>query len=119
MQDQANTVATDETTTVVQEVESAVPAVVPAATEVPAMQAGDRVEVVKVVPLANNTVAPALSLGEVKTIKTVVKDSKGNPHFDVGLPSNLSYVRSIETGEHLPDGDKIHWCHPSRFKLVV
>ncbi len=82
------------------------------------MQVGDRIEVVNIKPLGDNTIAPALTIGNALTIKAIILDSKGNPHFDVGLVSSVNYVRSIETGEHLPDGDKIHWCHPSRFKLV-
>lgn len=41
----------------------------------------------------------------------------GNPHFDVGLKSEVNFVRSYETKDKLPHGDKFHWCHPSRFIL--
>ncbi len=66
-------------------------------------------------PLRFNDVAPPLVLEKEYTIQDVVFDSKGNPHFDVGLVSKYNYIRSIETKEDLPDGNKIHWCHPSRF----
>lgn len=52
-------------------------------------------------------------------VKGIVLDSAGNQHLDVGLKSDLNWVKSIETGEELPDGDKIHWCHPSRFEEYV
>jgi hypothetical protein len=64
-----------------------------------------------------NEVAPSLKEGQEYTIQNIIFDSKGNPHFDVGLPSYVNYVRSWETKEELPNGDEIHWCHPSRFKL--
>lgn len=71
----------------------------------------------------NNTIlkgleaAPPLILNEKYTVLQVIQDSKGNDHLDVGLVSTLNYVRSLETKEDLPDGNKIHWCHPSRFVL--
>lgn len=80
--------------------------------------AGDEVLCVLVGPLKGNEVAPDLKAGQEYEVKTVTIDGKGNQHLDVGLKSNLSFVSSYETGEYLPHGDKIHWCHPSRFILV-
>ena len=68
-------------------------------------------------PLSGNEVAPPLTLGTEYPVKGIVLDEKGNQHLDVGLKSNYNWVRSYETGELLPDGDVIHWCHPSRFTL--
>lgn len=65
--------------------------------------------------LPGNENGPDLELGEKYPLKKIITDSKGNPHFDVGLKSPYEYIRSYETGEYLPDGDKIHWCHPLRF----
>lgn len=81
-------------------------------------QVGDVVRVIKTHPLQGNDVAPALKLGEEHKVKQIAFDSKGNQHLDVGLKSNLNYVRSWETKEELPEGKKIHWCHPSRFEKL-
>lgn len=67
--------------------------------------------------LPGNDRAPALELEKEYPVIEVILDSKGNQHLDVGLPSNLNYVTSHETGEELPRGNEIHWCHPSRFVL--
>lgn len=68
--------------------------------------------------LGDNTVAPDLEVGKNYPVNDIVLDSQGNQHLDVGLKSQLNYVRSLETGENLPHGDTVHWCHPSRFELA-
>jgi hypothetical protein len=80
------------------------------------MNIGDVVVCINNKCLRGNDVAPSLKEGQEYTIKDIIFDSKNNPHFDVGLPSNVNYVRSWDTEEKLPKGDEIHWCHPSRFK---
>ena len=79
---------------------------------------GQKLKVIKIEPLKGNDVAPPLVLGEIKTIKGIVLDKKGNQHIDVGLESKFNFIRSFETKENLPNGDKIHWCHPSRFEKI-
>jgi hypothetical protein len=76
---------------------------------------GDELVVVNVDPLPGNEVAPKLTIAEVRTLRGIMYDKKGNPHYDVGLQSYYNYISSYETKEQLKDGDKIHWCHPSRF----
>jgi len=61
---------------------------------------------------------PSLKEGEIYEVKEVLLDSAGYPHYDVGLKSNLNWIRSIHTGEELERGEEIHWCHPSRFEQV-
>ena len=78
---------------------------------------GQVVTVVNIDPLEGNDKAPALELGKDETIKNIILDSEGNQHLDVGLASELNWITSWETKEELPDGDTIHWCHPSRLKL--
>lgn len=73
------------------------------------------VYVVKTEPLEGNDVAPDLVMGEKKTIYKIILDREGNQHLDVGLQSHYGYIRSFETKEELPEGNIIHWCHPSRF----
>lgn len=81
-------------------------------------EVGQKVVVVNDKRLPGNDKAPALTTGEEKTIRSIVLDKDGNQHLDLGLESHLNFVRSYETKEELPDGDMIHWCHPSRVKLV-
>lgn len=78
---------------------------------------GDKVICINNEILKGNENGPNLKLEEEYEIKDIILDSKANQHLDVGLVSSLSWVSSYETGERLPEGDKIHWCHPSRFKL--
>ena len=79
---------------------------------------GQKVIAINNKPLAGRSVAPKLEIDKEYEILSIVLDSKGNQHLNVGLPSELNYVTSFETSEELPDGVKIHWCHPSRFRLA-
>lgn len=76
---------------------------------------GDVITCLNIDPLKGNDVAPPLAENNKYTVLAIVKDAKGYQHLDVGLKSQYNFIRSAETGEHLPNGDKIHWCHPSRF----
>jgi hypothetical protein len=78
---------------------------------------GDKLIVVNVAPLEGNDKAPPLKLGEMKEAKSVHICSCGSKHIDVGLVSELNFVRCHECKEELHKGDQIHWCHPSRFIL--
>ncbi|MBP6904571.1 MAG: hypothetical protein KBB91_00755 [Candidatus Pacebacteria bacterium] len=77
--------------------------------------AGETVTCMYASRLPQNEIRPNLTSGKEYPLQKVIIDSKGNQHFDVGLKSHYAYIRSYETGEQLPDGDKIHWCHPFRF----
>lgn len=66
--------------------------------------------------LTGNDYGPPLEIDTFYVVEAIVEDKAGNQHLDVGLESHLNYVSSYETGEHLPLGEKIHWCHPSRFE---
>lgn len=81
-------------------------------------EVGQTVKALNNQPLKGKDKAPPLVVGEKYPIKSIVLDKQQNQHLDVGLESTLNYITSFETGEELPDGDKIHWCHPSRFELV-
>ena len=67
--------------------------------------------------LPKNDIGPPLVFNQEYTVKEIVLDKEGNQHLDIGIVSKISSVSSYETGEILPRGNKIHWCHPSRFKL--
>ena len=45
-------------------------------------------------PLSGNEVAPPLVEGETYELLNTIYDSKGNPHYDVGLESNYNYVKN-------------------------
>ena len=79
---------------------------------------GDTVRAINNKPLEGNDKAPDLAIGKEYPVKAIVLDKDGNQHLDVGLESEYNYIRSWETKEELPDGDSIHWCHPSRFEKV-
>lgn len=81
-----------------------------------------RVICINVKPLLGNDVAPALALAQEYEVIEIIKDSKGFEHYNVGLICMYNYITSHDTGEELPrtqpKGRGIHWCHPSRFKII-
>ncbi len=79
---------------------------------------GSKIKCINNQPLKGNDVAPPLVVGDEYTIQDLVFDSEGFYHYDVGLKSNYNWINSIHTNKPLPHGDKIHWCHPSRFEAV-
>lgn len=79
---------------------------------------GQQVRVVNNKPLAESGYAPDIKVGDEYPILNIVLDKKGNQHLDIGLKSKLNFITSIETGEELPNGHLVHWCHPSRFELI-
>ena len=79
----------------------------------------DKVKCRNDAPLSGNTVAPPVVIGEEYEIKHIITDKKGNQHLDLGIPSEYNYIKSWETGEELPDGDSIHWVHPSRVEIII
>lgn len=89
------------------------------ATEKITFHLGDKVTCINTLKLEGNDVAPHLELRKIYCVMGICYDAKGNQHIDVGLKSELNFVRSWETKEKLPNGDSIHWCHPSRFKIQL
>jgi hypothetical protein len=77
---------------------------------------GEEVPCINASPLFGNHIGPPLKKGEVYKIIAITLDNQGNQHLDVGLKSEFSFITSYETGEELKDGNKIHWCHPTRFE---
>ena len=76
---------------------------------------GEELKVTNIDPLPGRGIAPPLSLDERCVVESICLDKAGNQHLNVGLRSKYNFIRSHETGEELPSGDTIHWCHPSRF----
>jgi len=81
-------------------------------------QVGQTVKCINAEILKGNDVGPPLELSKVYEIKAIAEDKDKNQHLDVGLASKYNWIKSYETSEELPEGDKIHWCHPSRFELI-
>ncbi len=82
---------------------------------------GDKVKCINNEILDGNDYGPPkdkIIVGNEYEIEMIVEDSQGNQHLDVGVKSMYNYIRSYETKEHLLGGDKVQWCHPSRFELV-
>jgi len=77
---------------------------------------GEQVTCVNNQPLEGKRIAPPLIVRHRYKVEEIFIDKEGNQHLHVGLKSHYSYITSYETGEELPDGDKKHWCHPSRFE---
>lgn len=78
---------------------------------------GDTVICDNIEILPGNTVSPPLKKDEEYNVIGICNDSKNQQHLDVGLKSEYMQITSWNTGEALPKGDTIHWCHPSRFHL--
>ncbi len=76
---------------------------------------GDIVHVVKIEPLMGNMIAPPLFMNEEKEILRLTTCQCGKDHLDVGLISKFKYISCFNCEQELPEGDKTHWCHPSRF----
>ncbi len=80
---------------------------------------GDIIKIINDAPLSGNTVAPPVTIGEEYPIQHILIDKKGHQHLDLGLKSDYEFIRSWETGEELPEGDRIHWVSPWRVQIVV
>lgn len=80
---------------------------------------GQTVKVINDAPLSGNTVAPPVIIGDEYEIIHIITDKKGNQHLDLGIESKYEFIKSWETDEELPDGNKIHWVHPSRVQLKI
>lgn len=81
------------------------------------MKDGTMLECINTKPLEGNEIAPPLEEGVFYPIVKTHKCSCGQEHYDVGLKSEYNWVTCYKCKIKLPNGDTIHWCHPSRFKL--
>lgn len=82
------------------------------------IQVGDSLKVVNNKPLKHNDIAPPLVVGDTVNVKQTYLCKCGQDHIDVGLVSQYKYVRCYKCAKELPNGDTIHWCHPTRFEIV-
>lgn len=68
--------------------------------------------------LPDNDCGPDVTINTIYTPRGIMQCACGQNHIDVGLPSMLNYVTCYKCKEVLANGDKIAWCHPSRFQIV-
>lgn len=80
------------------------------------LKVGDNVRVVNHLPLKGNENGPTFTKKEY-VVKQVMTHN-GHDHIDVGIDSPFNTITCWETGEELPDGDKIQWCYPLRFEKI-
>ena len=81
---------------------------------------GDIIKIQNDAPLSGNTVAPPITIGDEHEVLHIFSEfEKGieYQHLDIGIASKYNYITSWDTERELPDGDKIHWIHPSRVTL--
>lgn len=72
-------------------------------------------------PFPGKKVGPPLTHNTEYKVRAILQEEDGDKnyyHYDVGFNSEYNYITSQDTGKELLDGDKIHWCHPSRFEEV-
>lgn len=81
------------------------------------IKVGDKLKCIFNQKLPGKDCAPLLLQNTIYNCKGVHIDSKGNSHIDVGLPLELNWIKSYETGEELPS--TTHWCHPNRFIIIT
>ncbi len=63
-------------------------------------------------------IAPPLVLDQTYEVKGVTVCKCGQDHIDVGLKSKYNFISCYKCGHEIIGGDKIHFCHPSRFVKV-
>lgn len=84
--------------------------------ERPEIKIGDAIVCKNTAPLSGNEVAPPLEMDKDYEANNVHVCECGQAHIDVGLKSVYNWVRCYKCDTHLPNGDSIHWCHPTRFE---
>ncbi len=65
--------------------------------------------------LVGNDLKPDLKINGLYELKEVHTCKCGEKHYDVGLVSEINWVTCYKCREVLPNSDKIHWAHSSRF----
>lgn len=78
---------------------------------------GDIVLCINTELLYGNEIKPPLIKNYEYTIYDIWTDVMGHQHLNVGLKSDHNFIRSWHTKEEIPNGDVIHWCLASRFRL--
>lgn len=79
---------------------------------------GQRVRCINPHPFPKKDIGPPLKYGETYIIKQIITTIGSHDHLDVGLVSDYTYISCLATEIKIPEGDKIHWCHPSRFEAI-
>lgn len=79
---------------------------------------GDTVKCVINEVLSKSGYGPTLELGKEYKVEEIITTSGDNDHLNVGVRSELGSVSCLETGDLIPRGNVVAWCHPSRFEKV-
>lgn len=79
-------------------------------------QQGEELVVKFVAPLSESGIAPPLNVGQKVSLRRSYICECGEIHLDVGLESKHNWISCHKCGEELPEGDKTHWAHISRFE---
>ncbi len=79
---------------------------------------GDKVKCIIDKALSSSDYGPNVELNKEYEIKEIITTRNDCDHIDVGIRSELGSVSCLETGDLIPRGNVIAWCHPSRFELV-
>jgi hypothetical protein len=82
------------------------------------IQQGAKLKALNNNPLQGNEVAPPLVVGKEYDAKEVYVCQCGQDHVDVGLASKYNWITCYKCKKELPRGEKIHWCHPTRFEVL-
>lgn len=83
------------------------------------LKIGDKVKCIDISPKSESGIVPPLELNkEDYVVQDIIRTHGDHDHIDVGLKSNWTYISCAETGIKIPNGSKIHWCHPSRFVKI-
>ena len=82
------------------------------------LKVGDKVKCVISKPLSTSGYGPPVRLGESYEVKEIIRTRGDHDHIDVGLRSTVGSVSCLETGDVIPRGNVIAWCHPSRFEKI-
>lgn len=85
---------------------------------------GETVKCIIEKALSSSGYGPNVKLNQTYIIKEIITTGKrketpeGYDHIDIGLPSEVGSVTCLETGDVIPRGETVAWCHPSRFETV-
>lgn len=81
---------------------------------------GDQLNCIETTPLPGNDVGPDLTQEITYEAKEVYKCECGQKHIDVGLVSNINWIKCYACTKELPRSShgEVHWSHPRRFIIV-
>ena len=82
------------------------------------LKVGDNIKCIISKALSTSGYGPPVKLEELYEVKEIIRTRGDHDHIDVGLKSTVGSVSCLETGDIIPRGSEIAWCHPSRFEKI-